>query len=67
MPDMNGVETFHALRAIDPDVKVVLVSGYSFTEEAKQIREEGAAAFLSKPITSKELLQSVSAVLSRDR
>ncbi|HVJ16957.1 MAG TPA: response regulator [Polyangiaceae bacterium] len=67
MPDMDGVETFHALRAIDPDVKVVLVSGYSFTEEAKQIREEGAAAFLSKPITSKELLQSVSAVLSRDR
>ena len=49
--------------AADPKVKVVLISGYSFTEEARRISEEGAAALLLKPIPAKELLQTIADVL----
>jgi PAS domain S-box-containing protein len=63
MPEMNGVETFHALRDVDPDVKVVLISGYSFTDEAKGLMEEGAQAFLLKPVTRENLLRTISDVL----
>jgi PAS domain S-box-containing protein len=64
MPEMNGAETFHAMKEIDPTVKTVLLSGYSFTDEAKTIVEEGAAGFLLKPVTADELLQTICDLLA---
>ena len=60
MPDMDGSEVYRALRKINPQVKVVLISGYTFTEEAKRVREEGAVGFLIKPVQAKELLYVIS-------
>ena len=42
-------ETYQEMKKINPNVKVILVSGYSQNEEAKQILEEGASGFLQKP------------------
>ena len=67
MPEMNGMEVFHAMKAIDPKVKVVLVSGYSFTDQAKQLEEEGAAGFLVKPVSAKQLLETISDVLAVEK
>jgi two-component system, cell cycle sensor histidine kinase and response regulator CckA len=63
MPDMGGAETFHALKAIDPDVKVVLISGYSATDETDRVMEAGASGFLQKPVAAKDLWQTVSDTL----
>jgi DNA-binding NtrC family response regulator len=60
MPGMSGVEVFRALKKIDPKVRVVLISGYSFTDEAKKIRDEGALAFLEKPVAAQDLLSTIS-------
>ena len=57
---------FHALRAIDPNVRVVLISGYSFTDEAKKISEQGAAGFLVKPVTANDLLETIAEVLNTE-
>jgi CheY-like chemotaxis protein len=51
MPDMGGGETFDRLREIDPDVKVLLASGYSADDHAKTILARGAMGFLQKPFT----------------
>jgi len=67
MPEMNGMEVFHAMKAIDPKVKVVLVYGYSFTDQAKQLEEEGAAGFLVKPVSAKQLLETISDVLAVEK
>jgi len=66
MPDMNGVETFHAMKAIHPDVRVVLLSGFTFTEEARRITDAGAAGFLPKPVAPGDLLQTIADVLGTD-
>ena len=51
MPDMGGGETFDRLLAIDPNVKVLLASGYSANDHAKTILARGAIGFLQKPFT----------------
>ena len=51
MPDMGGGETFDRLLAIDPNVKVLLASGYSANDHAKTILARGAMGFLQKPFT----------------
>ncbi len=51
MPGMGGRETFERLRAIHPDVKILLTSGYSISGDAMQILEEGYAGFIQKPFS----------------
>ena len=55
MPVMNGEQTFRALRAISPDVKVVLSSGYTDLEVSRRFASGGLAGFLKKPFDIEEL------------
>lgn len=63
MPKLSGHETFRALRAINPKIKVLLCSGYSLSEQAQEILEEGAVGFLQKPFLLEELHQKIAEVL----
>ena len=63
MPGMGGLETFQALKAIDPNVKVLLASGHSIDGEAQAILDLGAAAFLQKPFELHELSARLSLLL----
>jgi PAS domain S-box-containing protein len=65
MPEMSGLETLRALKSLNPDVRVVLISGYSFSEAMEEMKDVGAAGFLVKPITSKDLLRTISEVILR--
>jgi CheY-like chemotaxis protein len=49
MPEMNGRETFDLLKKIQPDLKVLLSSGYSLSEEASRILNNGHNSFIQKP------------------
>jgi len=56
MPEMDGEEAFHAMRAIRPDVMVVLSSGFLDTEAVERLRGNGLAGFVKKPYTRQRLL-----------
>jgi CheY-like chemotaxis protein len=58
MPDVGGVELLQALRAADPDLPVVLVSGSPDLETAMKAVELGALEFLVKPVAFDKLRQS---------
>jgi signal transduction histidine kinase/CheY-like chemotaxis protein len=49
MPRMDGAETFAALRALRPDLPVVLMSGYDERETLERFPRESLAGFLRKP------------------
>lgn len=49
MPGLGGRETFLALKAIDPNVRALLASGYDMDREAEAALEAGAAGFVQKP------------------
>jgi PAS domain S-box-containing protein len=55
MPGMGGGETFDRLRAIDPQVKVLLCSGYSLEGQAARIMERGCNGFIQKPFSLEAL------------
>jgi PAS domain S-box-containing protein len=65
MPRMGGKDTFHALRQINPGVKVLIVSGFSIEGEAQQLLNAGALGFLQKPYRSVELVKEVAKALGR--
>lgn len=49
MPRMNGEEAFRELRRIDPNVRVILSSGYSEQEISARFAGKGLAGFIQKP------------------
>ena len=63
MPDMSGMETFDALREIDPDVKVLLSSGYSAEGPANEIMKKGCNGFIQKPFNISELSSKINSVM----
>jgi len=64
MPGMGGRETYKRLKQIDPEVKVMLSSGYSLDGEAQSVIEEGALGFIQKPYQIDVLSQKVAEVLN---
>ncbi len=65
MPGMNGKTTYEALKKIDPNVKVIIASGYNINDNATKLLEKGANDFLQKPFTIKELSCKIKKVLSQ--
>lgn len=63
MPGMNGEQTLTAMRAIRPDVRVLLMSGYSEGDILGRLRGAGALAFLSKPFAREALEQKLRELL----
>jgi two-component system, cell cycle sensor histidine kinase and response regulator CckA len=49
MPGMGGAETYRQLKEMDPEVRVLLSSGYSLDGEAQQVMAAGAQGFIQKP------------------
>jgi two-component system cell cycle sensor histidine kinase/response regulator CckA len=49
MPVMDGEDAYRELRAIDPEVRVVLSSGYNERETLGQFTGKGLAGFIQKP------------------
>jgi PAS domain S-box-containing protein len=65
MPRKDGEETFRELRAIRPDVRVVLVSGFSEQSIAERLSVKDLAGFLQKPYRMEDLRQTLRAALER--
>jgi PAS domain S-box-containing protein len=64
MPVMGGEETLAELKRIDPDVRVILSTGYSESETTKRFAGRGLAGFLQKPFTAAQLADEVKNVLA---
>ncbi len=63
MPGIGGKETYRQLRAINPQVKVLLSSGYSTEGEVGEILKQGVSGFVQKPYREEELAAKVREVL----
>jgi DNA-binding NarL/FixJ family response regulator len=59
MPDFSGNETFNALLRINPSVRVLLSSGYSLDDQAREIMQSGCNGFIQKPFTMVELSKKI--------
>lgn len=55
MPGMDGVATVEALRALDPDIEVIVATGYATVETAVACMKHGAYHYIQKPYDLGEL------------
>jgi DNA-binding NtrC family response regulator len=63
MPRVPGEEVVKFAKQSSPNTKVIIISGYSSLYTVSQSVSNGACAFLSKPFSIKELMQTVSGAL----
>jgi DNA-binding response OmpR family regulator len=59
MPGMDGNEVLRAMRAANPTLPVVIVSGRATEEQIKVARRLGATDFVAKPIALKNFSQAL--------
>ncbi|MCK4987575.1 MAG: response regulator, partial [Desulfobacterales bacterium] len=64
MPGMGGGETFDHLKEINPDIKVLLSSGYSINGQASEILKRGCDGFIQKPFNINQLSEKIQGIIA---
>ena len=67
MPGLNGVAALNAIRAMAPDLKVIMVSGTTDTDLSKRALAAGAFDYVTKPIDFAYLTQSLETAVMMNR
>ncbi|MBI4638119.1 MAG: sigma-54-dependent Fis family transcriptional regulator [Candidatus Rokubacteria bacterium] len=65
MPGLTGIEVLHAVKAIVPDVDVILLTAFGTVEEAVRAMKDGAYDFVTKPFQRAQLLRLIRQALER--
>lgn len=60
MPEMDGIEAMHAIKAIDPSPNVIICSLQGQRANVMQAIKAGAKSFLVKPIKEEKLMKEIS-------
>jgi len=63
MPELGGLGTFMKMKELDPDVKVVISSGYNMRKEFKKLKDEGVVGFIYKPYKINQLRKQLKNIL----
>jgi two-component system, NtrC family, response regulator HydG len=66
MPEMNGVELYKAIKGVQPDTPVILMTAYATDDLVKEGLAEGAIATLNKPLDIEAILSFLS-ILRKER
>jgi DNA-binding NtrC family response regulator len=59
MPGMNGIEVLKAVKILQPDVPVIMITGYATVETAVDAMKHGAVDYISKPFTPEQIMEKV--------
>jgi DNA-binding NarL/FixJ family response regulator len=60
---MDGPATIRALQRLNPEVKIIAVSGLSGNGRMLEAAQAGVKLFLPKPYTAERLLKAISEIL----
>ena len=66
MPGQSGEETLHQLRALNPQVRVILSSGYNQVEVARRFAGVGYTGFIQKPYDDVTLINAIQRYLRNE-
>ena len=59
LPDADGIECSKRIHAVDPEAKIVMISAMKDASLVARGREAGISAFLQKPVSPNELLDTL--------
>jgi two-component system cell cycle sensor histidine kinase/response regulator CckA len=67
MPDMDGRATYSILKTLDPELKVLVISGYPAEGCPADILRNGCEGFLQKPFGLVELSRKIRVTMEKKR
>ena len=65
LPDTDGMEVLKKLKALDPDLEVIIITGFGSVEKAVDALRSGAYSFLEKPLNRDQLRSTVTNAVER--
>ncbi|RPF42942.1 two-component system chemotaxis response regulator CheY [Thermodesulfitimonas autotrophica] len=65
MPEMDGIAGVKAIRAVDPNAKIIMVSAMGQQAMVMEAIQAGAKDFIVKPFQQERILQAMERVLAR--
>lgn len=67
MPEMNGRDVFAKLKGVNPDVCVLLLSGYAKDADIEYVLDNGGAGFVQKPFRASEFREGLMSALRKKK
>jgi DNA-binding NtrC family response regulator len=67
LPEVEGVELIAPLKEMHPDMAVIVATAYASLETAVRALNEGASAYITKPLNMDEVLATVREALEKQR
>ena len=67
MPKLGGHGAFYQIRALDPNIRILLSSGFVAQEAVDDLLANGAAGFLPKPHRIKTLAEEIRRILDEKK
>jgi DNA-binding NtrC family response regulator len=64
MPGMDGTALLRAVKAANPELPVVIITGYGTFHTEKRVMKEGADGYISKPCTLSKIQKTLSSILN---
>ncbi len=64
MPKMDGADAFTSIKALNPDVRAIVASGYTRNSSFDELEKKGVKAFLRKPFTMGQLSNAIEKALA---
>lgn len=65
-PGINGRQCFEQMRRHQPDLKAIIVSGFSKSDEVKKALQQGVSSFIRKPYTLHQLGKTIDSILKEN-
>ena len=65
MPGMDGMEVLKTIKILQPDVPVIIITGYSTVDTAVEAMKNGAFDYIAKPFTPEQISEKVQKAIAR--
>ena len=59
MPGMSGLEVLKSIKILQPEIPVIIITGYSTVDTAVETMKSGAVDYLAKPFTPEQIIEKV--------
>ncbi len=66
MPNMDGIEATRAIKAVDPNARIIICSALGQEATVIKATEAGACDYVTKPFQPQQVLEAVKRVLSEN-
>ena len=67
LPDIEGIDLIYPLKELNSDIEIIMITAYGTLETAVRALNEGASAFINKPLNIDEVTAIIGKVLERQR